>query len=95
MRISVDRCDCSYVLGKILNFTETLSMNFGLTMIYLKKATIFLLICLFAELQAEAVEKETHTDLTKTLQNPSKVLSLDLSSKGITTLPSEIGQLLN
>ncbi len=70
-------------------------MNFGLTMIYLKKATIFLLICFFAESQAEAVEKETYTDLTKALQNPLNVLSLDLSLQGITTLPPEIGQLLN
>ncbi|EMY13620.1 hypothetical protein LEP1GSC043_4757 [Leptospira weilii str. Ecochallenge] len=46
-------------------------------------------------MQTEAVEKETYTDLTKALQNPSKVLSLDLSSQGITTFPPEIGQLLN
>ncbi|EMF80993.1 hypothetical protein LEP1GSC188_3464 [Leptospira weilii serovar Topaz str. LT2116] len=46
-------------------------------------------------MQAEAVEKETYADLTKALQNPLNVLSLDLSLQGITTLPPEIGQLLN
>ncbi|WP_232423116.1 hypothetical protein [Leptospira noguchii] len=46
-------------------------------------------------MQAEEVEQERYTDLTKALQNPLDVLILDLNGDELTTLPKEIGQLEN
>ncbi|EMN01826.1 hypothetical protein LEP1GSC021_1644 [Leptospira noguchii str. 1993005606] len=49
----------------------------------------------FSFMQAEEVEQERYTDLTKALQNPLDVLILDLNGDELTTLPKEIGQLEN
>ncbi|EMF83867.1 leucine rich repeat protein [Leptospira weilii serovar Topaz str. LT2116] len=73
-------------------------MKFRLTKwIRLQKITIclFILTCFICELQAEEVEQGTYTDLTKALQNPSKVRVLNLSGQELATLPKEIGQLQN
>ncbi|EMJ38401.1 hypothetical protein LEP1GSC079_0145, partial [Leptospira interrogans str. FPW1039] len=70
-------------------------MNFRITLNYLQKITIGLLFLmhLSCEIQAEEFEQqETYTDLTKALQNPLKVRTLDLSANRFKTLPKEIGK---
>ncbi|EMJ37477.1 leucine rich repeat protein, partial [Leptospira interrogans str. FPW1039] len=72
-------------------------MNFRITLIYLQKITIGLLvlITLSCEIQADEVEAGTYRDLTKALQNPLNVRVLNLSGEKLTALPKEIGQLKN
>ncbi|EMO55920.1 leucine-rich repeat domain-containing protein [Leptospira noguchii] len=72
-------------------------MNFRITLIHLRKFFLFSLIFIssFSFMQAEEVEQERYTDLTKALENPLDVFILDLSGQELTTLPKEIGQLKN
>ncbi|UOG43308.1 hypothetical protein [Leptospira noguchii] len=54
-------------------------MKFRITLIHLRKFFLFFLIFIssFSFMQAEEVEQERYTDLTKALQNPLDVLALN------------------
>ncbi|UOG32345.1 hypothetical protein [Leptospira noguchii] len=54
-------------------------MKFRITLIHLRKFFFFSLIFIssFSFMQAEEVEQERYTDLTKALQNPLDVLALN------------------
>lgn len=57
----------------------------------LQKVVILILLCFLSQLKAE--EKGYYQNLTKALQNPMDVRTLDLSKNQLTTLPKEIRKL--
>ncbi|ASV09311.1 hypothetical protein B2G50_12300 [Leptospira interrogans serovar Canicola] len=56
---------------------------------------ILISFCFLFELQAQPKEEIIYQNLSVALKTPNEVRILDLSRKQLTTLPKEIGQLVN